>query len=375
MLKISKKAITFGLVSFFLVFLVIRGLKLPNFRQQVTTPSEKEVAKVKEATTVAANLEIPWALAFLPDGRFLVTERPGRVRLVDRDDPGSSTLVAEISEVKHFGEGGLLGLALHPDFENNHGVYLYYTYSNVGENTFNRVVRYQFENDRLRSETIVVDAIPGAANHNGGRIKFGPDGFLYVTTGDAQNPSLAQDKNSLAGKILRLTDEGQPAPGNPFGNLVYSWGHRNSQGLAWDEQGRLWATEHGRSGVLSGFDEINLIKAGKNYGWPVIQGDEKRSGMEGPRLHSGSDTWAPAGAVFVGDSLFFGGLRGQSLYGVVFGDGRAMLTERRRNEFGRIREVALRPDGFLYIATSNRDGRGEPQEGDDRIIKIDSQSL
>ena len=329
-------------------------------------------------SVLAKNLEIPWALAFLPgspaggpNGRILVTERPGRVRMIDQER--NLTLLATIPSVKHIGEGGLLGIALHPDFTENQHVYLYYTYAGNGDNTLNRVVRYKLENDKLAGGQIIVDNIPGASNHNGGRIKFGPDNFLYITTGDAGNPSQAQDKNSLAGKILRVTDEGKPAPDNPFGNLVYSFGHRNPQGLSWDDQGRLWATEHGRSGVQSGLDELNLIKPGTNYGWPTIPGDEKRDGIETPIINSGSSTWAPAGAAFYQGSVFFGGLRGEALLQYNFSD--KALKEYFKGRFGRIRDVVLGPDNFLYITTSNRDGRGKVLEGDDKIIKIDPQKI
>ncbi len=325
-------------------------------------PDETQSAPV---TIIAQNLEIPWALAFLPDGRILVTERPGRVRMVDREK--NLTLVATIPSVKHIGEGGLLGIALHPDFAENQYVYLYYTYAGNGNNTLNRVVRYQLESSKLIGEEIIVDNIPGASNHNGGRVKFGPDNFLYITTGDAQNPSQAQDRNSLAGKILRVTDEGEAAPGNPFNNLVYSYGHRNPQGLAW-EGNRLWATEHGPSTK----DEVNLIEIGKNYGWPETEGDEGKPAVEKPILNSGSDTWAPSGAVLYQGSVFFGGLRGSALFEKT---AQNQLKEHFKNEFGRIREVILAPDNFLYITTSNKDGRGIVRENDDKIIRIDPLKL
>ena len=221
---------------------------------------------------------------------------------------------------------------------------------------------------------VIVDRIPGAANHNGGRIKFGQDRLLYIATGDAQEPSRAQDTNSLAGKILRVTDAGQPAAGNSFNNAVYSYGHRNVQGLAWDQNGTLWATEHGRSGALSGLDELNLIVLGKNYGWPEIAGDETRVGMEAPVKHSGATvTWAPAGAAFWQEKLYFGGLRGQALYEAVISRNKVTaLNELLKGELGRIREVITGPDGGLYITTSNRDGRGQPQETDDRIIRLEA---
>ena len=320
---------------------------------------------------MAENLDTPWAIAILPNKSMLVTERPGRVRLINSNGQLDPKPIGAFNQVREIGEGGLLGIALHPDFSSNHYVYFYYTYSGSGNNTFNRVVRMIYKNNKFENEQIIVDRIPGAPNHNGGRIKFGPDGNLYITTGDAQNPSRAQDVNSLSGKILRVTDEGKSVPGNPFGNLVYSYGHRNPQGLAWDQQDRLWATEHGRSGVLSGFDELNLIEPGKNYGWPTIQGDEKRDGMETPKLNSGaSSTWAPSGMAIVDDSIFFPGLRAQTLYKAVINRNEIELKDHFKNEFGRIREVILGDDNMLYITTSNRDGRGAPSASDDRVIKF-----
>ena len=196
--------------------------------------------------------------------------------------------------------------------------------------------------------------------------------MLYITTGDAGKSSLAQDKNSLAGKILRVRDDGSIPDENPFGNEVYSYGHRNPQGLTWDDDGNLWSTEHGRSGALSGLDELNLIRPGENYGWPTIQGDEKRFDMNTPIINSGPDvTWAPASALYWDGSIFFGGLRGETLYeaqlqnGIIVG-----LKSHFKKEFGRIRTVALGPDGMFYITTSNRDGRGTVRDGDDKIIRL-----
>lgn len=337
---------------------------------QTESPEDVPVFSV-----IAENLEIPWALVFLPDKSILFTERPGRVRLIDKEGQLRSSPVAEIKDVRAIGEGGLLGIAIHPNFLINQFVYLYYTYSEVGDQTLNRVVRFKFDGETLIDRTVIVDAIPGAPNHNGGRIKFGPDNLLYITTGDAQNPSLAQDKNSLAGKILRVTDTGAPAPGNPFNNRTFSYGHRNAQGIAWDKNSRLWATEHGRSGLLSGLDELNLIEPGKNYGWQTIQGDEQRAGMETPKLNSGSDTWAPAGAAFIDSSLFFAGLRGQTLYEAVMIGEEISLKEHFKTEFGRIRDVVVGPDNLLYITTSNRDGRGNPVPTDDKIIRVNPKKL
>jgi len=314
---------------------------------------------------IAENLEIPWEITFLPDGDMLVTERPGRLRRI-RDNK-----IYIIEGVRHIGEGGLMGLAVHPKFAENNWIYLYLTTDNEG-NFINKVIRYRLANDILSDRTVIIDNIPGSSFHDGGRIAFGPDGLLYVTTGDAGNEEAAQGLDSLVGKILRVKDDGSTPEDNPFGNLIYSYGHRNSQGLAWDKEGRLWATEHGRSGALSGLDEINFIEEGKNYGWPAIQGDGSMEGMESPVIHSGTETWAPAGLAYLGgkNSLFFGGLRGESLYQATMIDGKLEIKRHFRRQWGRIRAVVAGPDGFIYISTSNTDGRGKVRQGDDKIIKI-----
>lgn len=314
---------------------------------------------------VAEGLEIPWDIAFLPGGSMLATLRAGTVLHAE------SGTVFPVEGVRHIGEGGLLGIALHPDFADNRFVYLYQTTEESGA-LENRIVRYIYDGESLLFDRLVLGGIPGSRTHDGGRIRFGPDGFLYATTGDAGDEDAAQDLGSLAGKILRMTDSGAPAPGNPFGTLVYSYGHRNPQGLAWDDEERLWATEHGRSGARSGFDEINLIEPGGNYGWPESEGDTVREGTVAPALHStADDTWAPASAAWHEGSLYFGGLRGEALYeAVIEGETVSELKEHFKNEFGRIRTVKIGPDGFVYLTTSNRDGRGDPAEGDDRIIRI-----
>lgn len=336
-------------------------------RQEVVEQGGEEAIKI-----IAENLEIPWEIVFLPDGDMLVTERPGTLRRI-----GESGEAIAIEGVEHRGEGGLLGLALHPDFNENRQIYLYFT-TQAEQGLINRVERYRFEGNRLTDKKIIIDNIPGASYHDGGRIAFGPDGYLYITTGDSGNGDLAQDRDSLAGKILRLKDDGGIPEDNPFGTAIYSYGHRNPQGLAWDEQGRLWATEHGRSGIKSGMDELNLIEKGKNYGWPVIEGDETREGMAGPVIHSGPDeTWAPAGAAYLDGKIFFVGLRGASLYEADINDqgGVDSLTVHLRNDFGRLRVVTIGPDGYLYLATSNQDGRGSVNPGDDKIIRINPAGL
>jgi glucose/arabinose dehydrogenase len=264
-------------------------------------------------------------------------------------------------------------MAVHPEFEENGWVYAYYTYQESGGNTLNRVVRMVYgEGTVANPGQTIIEAIPGASNHNGGRIAFGPDGYLYIGTGDAQVQSLSQDTESLAGKILRVGDDGSIPDDNPIGNAVWSYGHRNVQGFTWDDAGRMWATEHGRSGLLSGLDELNLIERGKNYGWPLIEGDEEREGMETPVVHSGpTTTWAPAGAEFLNGSVYFGGLRGRTLYEVELDGERVVeIREHLVGEYGRIREVMRGPENDLYISTSNRDGRGQPQADDDRVIRL-----
>ena len=374
----SKAVLIILFVSLAAVWFLFRGGRDNIVTEKPSSNITGDITATSDSIKViASNLDTPWAIAFLPDNTMLVTERPGRVRLINNQGQLENEPVVILSKVREIGEGGLLGMALHPDFSQNNYVYFYYTYSQTGSNTFNRVVRMIYRNGQLTDEKVIVDRIPGASNHNGGRIKFGPDNNLYIATGDAQEPSRAQDKNSLAGKILRVTPDGKPAAGNPFNNEIYSYGHRNVQGLVWDAAGRLWATEHGRSGVASGLDELNLIENGQNYGWPDIQGDEEKEGMVSPVRHSGSKTtWAPAGAAFIGNALFFGGLRGQTLYeAVIDGEKVSVFKEHFKGKYGRIREIIKGPDNMLYITTSNHDGRGNPDTSDDRIIRINPSSL
>lgn len=330
----------------------------------VATVNNVEIKKevIQAQTVIATGLEIPWEIVFLPDGDMLVTERPGTIKRIGKDGRTFT-----IEGVQHVGEGGLLGMTLHPSFASNHLIYLYATTAS-GEGLKNRVERYRFENNTLTDRKIIIDGIPGAKYHDGGRIAFGPDGYLYITAGDAQKTDYAQDPNSLAGKILRLKDDGSIPADNPFNNATYSYGHRNPQGLAWDSLGNLWATEHGQSTR----DELNLILKGKNYGWPVISGIAKKEGMESPVVTSGDkETWAPAGAVFLNGSIFFGGLKGEALYEVVISNAvKSAPKVYFKKEFGRIRAVVLGPDGMLYLTTSNGDGRGKKNDVDDRIIRI-----
>lgn len=325
-----------------------------------------EYASEQESVVLARNLSVPWALAFLSDGSRLVTERTGSLARVT--DAGVTERIA-VPDVQIGGEGGLLGLALHPRFTENRLLYLYVTHE-TDTGTQNRVVRYRYAAGALTDEVVVLDGIPGARYHDGGRIAFGPDGYLYVTTGDAGTEANAQSRDSLAGKILRITDDGGVPADNPFGTVVYSYGHRNPQGLAWDASGQLWSTEHGRSGLWSGYDELNRIVPGGNYGWPEVQGDEERDGMISPVVHSGSDTtWAPASLAYRDGTLYWGGLRGEALYAArVEGDGVRGVEAHFERVYGRLREVAVGPDDQLYLTTSNTDGRGRARDGDDRVM-------
>lgn len=340
----------------------LRGLGYdPNSVHLVNTTDLMSYA----TKTVQTGLNVPWDIAFLPDGQLLVTERPGTLRRI-----GSNPFSFPIPSVAGAGEGGLMGIALHPDFTTNHLVYLYYT---TNDPLRNRIARFTLEGNSLTFEKVIMDNIPSAIYHDGGQIAFGPDGMLYLTTGDASTPATAQNLSSLSGKTLRLTADGGIPSDNPFGTAVWSYGHRNAQGIAWDAQGRMWQTEHGRSGATSGFDELNLIEKGKNYGWPTIEGSETAAGMVTPARNStASVTWAPSGIAYVNGTMYFAGLLGSSLYAADIGaDGKVTgFRQYFKGTYGRLRGVVLGPDGFLYITTSNRDGRGTPAAGDDKIIRI-----
>ena len=309
-----------------------------------------------EIEILAQDLQVPWSIDFLPDDTLIFTERAGQVSLIEN---GKQKIIGEI-DVSQISESGLLGVAVDPEFTENKFIYLHYTYD-----TGNRVSRFVL-NEQLEDEFILLDKIPSAKHHDGGRIKFGPDGKLYITTGDASVPSTAQDTDSLAGKILRMNKNGTIPEDNPFGNYVYSYGHRNPQGLAWHPITKeLYASEHGPTRN----DEINLIKPGKNYGWPLVECESDE--YESPLRCYDVFTLAPSGAAFLGNSLYVAGLRGAQLRKITFAqDGATILSEEEFiSNIGRIRDV-VEHDGALYIATSNRDGRGFPKEGDDKILKI-----
>lgn len=360
-----------------LIVLVTLAYQLTQKTDLLKDPvvAEPQGTLLADVAVIASNLEIPWDIAFLPGGDMLVTERTGALLHITKS--GTTTEVT-IKRAETRGESGLLGVVAHPNFAQNKYIYVYMTSPGESGETENRVERYKFENGALSDEKMIVSGIPGATYHDGGRMAFGPDGLLYITTGDATRGAIAQDKNSLGGKILRLTDDGSIPSSNPFGTAVYSYGHRNPQGLAWDSAGNLWETEHGPTGESGRCcrDEVNQITAGANYGWPTIIGDETKAGMQNPAAHSGDGTWAPASAAIIGSKIYFGGLMGKALYsGTIEGTKVTNIQEHFKGEYGRIRTVLVGPEGYLYLTTSNRDGRGSPSDGDDKIIRVNPAAL
>lgn len=325
-------------------------------------------------------LEAPWSLVFLPDGRALVSERPGRIRLIEKGRLAPES-VADI-DVATGGEGGLMGLALDPGFPSQPFLYAMYT-QQAGGGAVNRIGRFRLEGARARLERVIVDGIPAGRNHDGGRIAFGPDGMLYIGTGETFRRELAQRPDSLGGKILRVTRDGAPAPGNPRPDSpIYTIGHRNVQGLAWNpESGELFAAEHGPSGEdgLRAHDEINVIRAGGNYGWAVVVGAPHRTPFVDPVIAWNERTTPPSGMSFWRGALYVATLRSETLVRARFAREndawRATSIERLfhdgdRGRYGRLRDAVVGPDGALYVLTNNRDGRGSAHPGDDRILRI-----
>ncbi|XRQ03911.1 PQQ-dependent sugar dehydrogenase [Actinomadura welshii] len=314
-----------------------------------------------EPRAVVTDLEIPWGVAFLPGGDALVTERES-ARLLRVGPSGDKAVVATVPGVEPLGEGGLMGVAVSPDYSSDKLVYLYLTSASD-----NRVVRATYDGGDLGALEPVVTGIPKAGNHNGGRIRFGPDRMLYIATGDAGNGELSQDRDSLGGKILRVTPEGEPAPDNPFGNRVWTYGHRNVQGLAWDDDDRLYATEFGQNRL----DEINLIEKGKNYGWPEVEGTGDGEEYTDPIVTWSTDEASPSGLAYANGSLWAAALRGERLWQVPVDGGRAgRPTAHFQSDFGRLRAVVQAPNDSLWFTTSNRDGRGDPASDDDRVMAV-----
>lgn len=336
--------------------------------------------------TVVSGLEVPWAIVFDPEGRMLITERPGRVRVFENGKLREAPLLT-LPDVAASSESGLLGMCLHPNYKENGLLYLAYSYRDSSRDQFVKVVRYKNDGTKLSQDKVIIDSIPAAPNHAGTRVAFGPDRKLYVTTGDATDWHRAQQLDSINGKTLRLNDDGSIPRDNPFvgkSNVreeIWSYGHRNSQGIAWQPgTNAMFQTEHGPSGfegLGGGACELNLVERGKNYGWPEIYGARTRDGMVSPLVEY-SPAGAPGSGMFYsGDKLpmfkgnfFFGGLRPNALVRVVLDGSKVVKQERVVADMGRIREVAQGPDGFIYFSTSNRDGRGSRNEGDDKIMRI-----
>ena len=353
---------------------------------QAGTGSSSSLVSIE---TVASGLVTPWALAFAPDGRIFITERPGRIRIVDEgvlaEEPWATV------PVKEEGEAGLMGIAISPDFARTRHVFVVGAFRSGDDDLVNRVMRFTEKDGKGTEPTVILDSIPAEKYHAGDAIAFGPDGMLYIATGDARDPGDAQDGKSLAGKILRMEPDGRVPHDNPVrGSLVYATGLRNPQGIAWEPWTKqIFAIDHGPSGfpnerLRRNHDELNAIRPGGNYGWPEVSGADDDSRFIAPML-DWTPGIAPAGlAVYTGEDfpawrghLFVGALRGLQLRRVAVARGsdgssgwRVVDEQVVAKGLGRIRAVGMGPDGFLYFATSNRDGRGTPAEGDDRLLRL-----
>ena len=336
-----------------------------NGTTSTPTGDAADPVRLRVAGTIATGLNVPWGIAFRPDGAALVAQRDrGSIVLVEKTATGSMRVV-EVGEVpdtvgRRGGEAGLLGLALDPDDPD-------VLFAFVSTEQDERIVRTTLSGGRLGSFEPILTGIPTGGRHHGGRLAFGPDGFLYVGTGEAGRPPLAQDANSLGGKILRITKDGDPAPGNPFNDAIWSLGHRNVEGLAFDGAGRLWACEFGENT----FDELNLILKGRNYGWPEYEGRSNDARFVSPKVVWSTSECSPSGMAILGKTAYVAALRGERLWSVPL-NGTDVGTPRAhfKGTYGRLRTVVAAPDGSLWVTTSNTDGRGREREGDDRILRV-----
>lgn len=324
------------------------------------------------------NLQIPWGMAFLPNGDLIFCQLNGKIGLLKSGATDYTVLMQRTGLVTE-GEGGLLGLTLDPNYSSNHYMYIYETTT-----TASHIVRLVYQAGTLTEDQVILEGIPQAKYHNGGGLHFGPDGYLYIGTGDARVTENAQDKNSLSGKILRIDRNGNAAPGNPFNNYVYTYGHRNVQGFDWNEQGKMISTEHGPTGEfnLYAHDEINLIEPGKNYGWPLAIGGKETDSLTPAIIQSGDDTWAPSGGTFIRgeqwgswkNSFIVGALRGERLVRFTMdGNGTKVVSVDSlfSRKYGRLRNIINAPDGSLWFNTSNYGSTDPmPLAGDDKIYRI-----
>ena len=348
------------------------GLGTPAATPQPTTQTAEPSSETPKARagaphvigTVASGLAVPWGVTFLPDGSALVSERDTtRVLAIDGTQVRE---VGRVAGVKPQGEAGLLGLAASPAYASDQLVYAYLTTP-----TDNRVVAIRYDGQRLGPARPILTGIPNGFVHDGGRLLFAPDGSLFVSTGETGNGPLAQDPESLGGKILRITTDGKPAPGNPVsGSPVWTMGHRNVQGLAFDDRERLWATEFGQDT----WDELNLIDKGRNYGWPLVEGRGDLEEYRNPFAQWRTSEASPSGLAFLDGSLWAASLAGQRLWRVPVRSGSRDAIGKPRDffvgDYGRLRTVVVAPDGNLWVTTSNRDGRGSPGPKDDRILLV-----
>jgi glucose/arabinose dehydrogenase len=337
---------------------------VPDGQSTAPTPSIEGPVRPRVAETVASGLEAPWGIAFLPDGSALVSERD-TTRILSIAPGGSVRTVARVGAAAPLGEAGLLGLAVSPTFDEDAWVYAYFT-----SPSDNRVVRMRYDGRRLGPPRVVLKGIPRGPIHDGGRLAFGPDGYLYVSTGETGEEQLSQDRDSLAGKILRVTPEGKPAPGNPQpGSPVWTMGHRNVQGLAFDAADRLWATEFG----ANTWDELNRIEKARNYGWPLVEGRGDQEEFRNPFAQWRTSEASPSGLAFQEGALWAASLRGQRLWRIPVNDDGSIRPPEDFfvGDYGRLRTVEPAPDGSLWLSTSNRDGRGDPAPADDRILRVE----
>ena len=328
----------------------------------------KDTTPPKVVGTIATGLAAPWGIGFLPNGDAIVTERDTTKVLLLTSPSYDAREIGTIADAVGMGdlggEAGLLGVAVSPDFDSDHLLFFYYS-----TETENRIAKATLEDGVLGKPTTILDGIPHGQIHDGGRLAFGPDGYLYASTGETGDGELAQDKDTTAGKILRISTDGEAAPGNPIkGNPIWSYGHRNVQGLAFDDRDRLWASEFGQNR----YDELNLITRGTNYGWPMVEGmGSGDSSLEDPQVVWDTDVASPSGLAWLDGDLWMASLKGERLWRVdVSGERARKATDFFVGEYGRMRTVVVAPDGNLWVTTSNTDGRGDPAADDDRILLV-----